>query len=315
MKTCPTCNRTYADALRFCLEDGATLVRTEQSAGPTMTMPAQAAFQSPPPPPTLQMTSKPSMSVIKTLTHAFFAPAPMFDSFPALRTFSPAAIRFVMAAVIILISLVAYNVAYLVVVGSGKITAAAMEVSPQTANLSEDQKQRALIMQQSPTFQVFTQGTRFGLLIVLTLASFFLGGLIYWLGAILFKSKMNYMQALLVWTYATLPATVVWLLANMFALLIWPPETNIAIVTGGNGVVHANLGALFTVETLPLPVYVVALSALDLFEFYGLGLAVLGLRRVAGIHWLTSFAIVIFVWLIGLMYRITMAGVVGALMK
>lgn len=315
MKLCPTCNRTYADTLRFCLEDGATLVRTEQSAGPTMTLPAQSAFQPLPPPPTLQMTSKPSMSVIKTLTHAFFAPARMFDSFRELKTFSPAAGRFVVAAVIILISLVAYNVAYQVIVGSGKIAVAAMESSPQAANLSEDQKQRALIMQQSPTFQMFTLGMRFGLLIVFSLASCFLGGLIYWLGAVLFKSKINYMQALLVWTYATMPVTVVWLLANMFVLLIWPPETNIAIVTDVNGVVHGNLGAFFTVTSFPLPVYVVALSAFDLFEFYGLGLAVLGLRRVAGIHWLTSFGIVIFVWLIGVMYRITTAGVMGALFK
>jgi hypothetical protein len=70
MKICPTCNRTYADALRFCLEDGTTLVRAEPAAGPTMTMPAQPAFQ-PPPPPTLQMTVKPSMSVGGTLTRVF----------------------------------------------------------------------------------------------------------------------------------------------------------------------------------------------------------------------------------------------------
>jgi foldase protein PrsA len=40
MKQCPTCNRTYDDAaLRFCLEDGATLVRLDSSDPPTMTMP------------------------------------------------------------------------------------------------------------------------------------------------------------------------------------------------------------------------------------------------------------------------------------
>ena len=308
MKTCPTCNRTYADELRFCLEDGATLVRAEQSAGPTMTLPAQAVFQPPPPPPTLQMTSKPSMSVIKTLAYAFFAPGRMFDSFRELTTFSPAAIRFVLAAVLIVISFVAYNVAYLVIVGTGKIAVASMEVSPNTASLSDQQKQSALLIQQSPTFQTITLATRFGLLIVLTLVSFFLGGLIYWLGAILFKSKIKYLQALLVWTYATLPVTIIWLLANMFVLLLWPPETNMAIVTGANGVVHANLGALFTVTSLPAPVYVVALSAFDLFEFYGVGLAVFGLRKVASIHWLVSFGIVIFVWLIGLMWRVSTAG-------
>ena len=314
MKICPTCNRTYPDAIRFCLEDGTTLVRSEQSAGPTMTMPAQAAFQTPPPP-TLQMTTKPSLSVIRTLTNIFFAPGRVFDSFRELNTFSPAAVRFIIAAVIIVIAAVAYNAAYVASIGSAQITRATMEVSPQTARMPAEQKERALQMQQTPAFQAFTLVTRFGLLIVLTLASFFLGGLIYWLGALLFKSKIKYMQALLVWTYASLPVVVIWFLVNMIVLLVWPPSTNMAIATGNSGVVHANLGALFTVTSLPIPIYVVALNSFDLFEFYGLGLAVFGLRKVARIHWLASFGIVIFVWLIGLMYRITTAGVVSAILK
>ncbi len=315
MKTCPTCNRTYADALRFCLEDGATLVRAEQGAGPTMTMPAQPAFQPPPPPPTLQMQAKPSMSVGATLTRAFFAPGRVFDSFRELMTFSPAVVRFLIAAAIILIAVVAYNVIFLASIGSQQLARASMAVSPQAAKMSPDVKERALQMQQSPTFQAFTLIMRFGLLILFTLASFFLGALIYWLGALLMKSKIKYIQALLVWTYASLPVIVIWLLANTIVLLVWSPSTNMAIVTGANGVVHANLGALFAVTSLPIPVYVVALGAFDLFEFYGLGLAILGLRKVARIPWIGSFGIVIFVWLIGVMWRISTAGLVSAFMK
>lgn len=315
MKTCPTCNRTYADALRFCLEDGTTLVRTEEAAGPTMTMPAQPAFRPPPPPPTLQIPVKPSMSVAGTLTRAFFAPARAFDSFRELTTFGPAAVRFLIAAPIIVIAIVAYNAFYLSVIGSEKIGRASIEASPTTANLPAEQKERALQMQQSPGFQVFALVMRFGVLIIFTIASFFLGGLIYWVGALLMKSKIKYMQALLVWTYASLPVVVIWALANIIVLLAWPPSTNMAIVTGDNGVIHANLGALFDVTRLPLPVYVVALGAFDLFGFYGLGLAILGLRRVARIPWIGSFGIVVFVWLLGVMWRITTAGLVSALMK
>jgi hypothetical protein len=315
MKTCPTCSRTYADALRFCLEDGTTLVRAEQGAGPTMTMPAQPAFQPPPPPPTLQMTVKPSMSVGGTLTRAFFAPGRTFDSFRELVMFSPAAVRFLIAAAIILIAVVAYNAIFLASIGSEQIARASMEVSPQAAKMSPDVKERALQMQQSPTFQGFTLIMRFGLLILFTLASFFLGALIYWLGALLMKSKIKYLQALLVWTYASFPVVVIWLLANTIVLLVWPPSTNMAIVTGASGVIHANLGALFDVKSLPIPVYVVALSAFDLFELYGLALAMLGLRKVARIPWIGSFGIVIFVWLIGVMWRISTAGVVSAFMK
>ena len=314
MKKCPSCNRVYDDQLRFCLEDGVTLVRTNESAEPTMTMPAQPPFQ-PPPPPTLQMPVKPSLSVAATVTQVFFAPARVFDSFRELTTFSPAAVRFLIAAAFILIAVVAYNVLYLAGIGSEKLARAAMEASPQFANMPVEQTERALQMQQTPAFLAFTLIMRFGLLILFTLASFFLGALIYWLGALLLKSKIVYMQALLVWTYASLPVIVIWLLANTFVLLVWPPATNVAIATGVNGVIHANLGALFEVTTLPVPVYVVALSAFDLFEFYGLALATRGLRKAARIPWMGSFGIVIFVWLIGVGWRISTAGLVAALMK
>jgi hypothetical protein len=314
MKKCPSCNRVYDDQLRFCLEDGVTLVRANESAEPTMTMPAQPAFQ-PPPPPTLQMPVKPSLSVAGTVTRIFFAPARVFDSFRELTTFSPAAVRFLIAAAFILIAAVAYNVLYLAGIGSEKLARAAMEASPQFANMPVEQRERALEIQQTPAFQAATLITQFSLLIVFTLASFFLGALIYWLGALLMKSKLNYMQALLVWTYASLPVRVIWLLANTFVLLVWPPATNMAIANGASGVIHANLGALFEVTTFPIPVHVVALSAFDLFEFYGLALATLGLRKAARIPWIGSFGIVIFVWLIGVGWRVSTAGVVGALMK
>lgn len=316
MKTCPTCNRVYDDAIRFCLEDGVTLVRSDHSPNPTMTMPAQAAFQPPPPPPTLQMPqAEPSVSTMGTLPLIFFSPGRVFDSFRELHTFSPAAIRFLIAAVIIVLALVGYNALYLARVGTERIARAGMALSPQVAKLPAEQQERALQMQQTPTFQAITLVMRFGTLIALSIASFFLGGLIYWLGSLLFKSKMKYMQALLVWTYAGFAPVVLWLIANTLVLLIFPPTTNMAITTGMNGVIHANPGALFTVTSLPVPVYVVALSALDLFEFYGLGLAMFGLRKVARIPWLGAIGIVLFVWLLGLFWRLTTAGVVGQILK
>ena len=315
MKTCPTCNRVYDDAIRFCLEDGVTLVRSDQSPNPTMTMPTQAAFQPPPPPPTLQMQVKPSVSTMGTLPLIFFSPGRVFDSFGELHTFSPAAIRFLIAAVIIVLALVGYNALYLARMGTEQIGRAGMALSPQIAKLPAEQQERALKMSQTPTFQAINLVTRFGSLIAFTIASFFLGALIYWVGSLLFKSKMKYMQALLVWTYSGLAYVLVWLVANTLVLLIFPPTTNMAIVTGVNGVIHANPGALFTVTSLPVPVYVVALSAFDLFEFYGLGLAMFGLRKVARIPWLGAIGIVLFVWLLGLFWRLTTAGVVGQILK
>ncbi len=170
-------------------------------------------------------------------------------------------------------------------------------------------------MRRNPAFQIVGNLIRFGLMLAWLVASLPLGALIYWLGVMLFSGTIAYLQALLVWTYAALPPTVVWMVANTIALFIGPPSTNMAIVRGSNGVIHANLGALFTVTTLPIPDHVVALSAFDLFAFYGLTLAVIGLKQVGRLTWLRSLAIVIPVWLIGVLCRVAIAASIGALVK
>jgi len=255
------------------------------------------------------------MSTTRSLTNILFRPGRVFDSFRDLTAFGSAAVRFLPAAAIVVVAMVAYNAIYLARIGSENIARATMAATPRMANVSAEQQERALQMQQKPAFQAFILALRFGLLILLLLASFTLGALIYWAGALLFKGKIKYMQALLVWTYAALPPVVIWMLANTSVLLIRPPTTNMAIVTGATGLIHANPGALFDVTMLPIPVYVVALGTLDVFEFYGLALAMTGLRRVARIPWIGSLGIVIFVWLIGVVWRIATAGVIGALMK
>jgi hypothetical protein len=289
-------------------------VRMDQSPEPTMTMPAQRAFQ-PPPPPTLQMPVKPSMSTVKALTLVFFAPGWVFDSFRDLTTFGPAAVRFLIAAPIIVVAIVGYSVLYLQQIGPERIARGAMEASSQFARMPAEQKERALQMQENPTFKAITWAMGFGRLLLPLLLSFFLGALIYWLGSLIFNRTFKYMQALLVWTYAALPATVLWALANTLVLLIRPPTTNIAIATGSAGVIHANLGAVFDVTAFPIPVYVAALSELDLFAFYGLALAMFGLRKVARIPWLGSIGIVVFVWLVGVVWRIGWAGLADVIMK
>jgi hypothetical protein len=301
MKTCPTCNRVFDDATLFCLDDGASLTTAQ-------------TFQVPPPP-TLRPPNEPSMSTPQTLACIFFAPTRAFASFRDVTTFTSTAVRFLIAAAIIVLATVAYNVIYPARIGSENIAQASIEVSPRLAGIPSEQKERALQMRRNPAFQIFGQIMRFGLLLITLLASLPLGALVYWLGAMLFKGAIAYMQALLVWTYATLPPTVLWMVANTLALFIWPPSTNMAIVRGSNGVIHANLGALFSVTTLPIPDHVVALSAFDLFAFYGLTLAVIGLQKVARMTWLRSLGIVIPIWLIGVLCRVAITASIGALVK
>jgi hypothetical protein len=315
MKKCPACNRPYDDTLRFCLDDGATLVRTDESATPTMTVPFQSSFQPPPPPPTVQMPHPPSLSTWRSLTNIFFAPARVFDSFRDVTTPGQAISRFLPAAAIIVVAMLSYNVIYLARIGPENIARASIATTPLMTNVSVATQERAIQQQRQSGFQAITLAVRFGVLIVMYLASFTLGGLIYWGGGLLFKGSIKYLQALLVWTYAALPPVVIWVLVNTLVLLISPPTTNMAIATGANGLIHANLGAFFDVTMLPIPVYVVALSTIDLFEFFGLALAMTGLRKTARIHWIGSFVVVIFVWLMGVIWRFGSAGVIGALMK
>jgi hypothetical protein len=314
MKKCPNCHRTYDDEIRFCLEDGATLEREGESASPTMTMPASPGFQAPPPP-TLVMPVEPSMSTGRTLLNIFIAPARALASFRDVTRFAPAVVRWLPAAALIVLATVAYNVIYQARVGPENIARASMEASPQLASLPSGAKEQALQTSQAPAFRAITLAIGFASIIAILLASMPLGALIYWLGAMVFRGPLKYMQALLVWTYATLPGTVLWFCANTITLFVWPPANPVAIVTGSSGVFKANLGALFTVESFPIPVYVAALGAFDLFIFYGLGLAILGLRTVARIPWIGAFVIVIFVWLIGVGWRTAAAGVASALVK
>jgi hypothetical protein len=261
------------------------------------------------------MPVKPSMSAGRTLLNIFVAPGRALTSFREVTAFSPAAVRVLIAAPIILIALLVYTALYLALVGQVNIARAALETSRQMSSVSPEQKEQAIRIMENPTYRVINLIMTFGLAVLMTLVSMPVGALIYWVGALIFKSRLKYMQALLVWVYATLPASVLWFVVNTITLLVWPPATNVAIVNGAAGVFPGNLGALFTLEFLPPPVYVVALSAFDVFKFYGLALAAFGLRKVGNIPWLGAFGIVFFVWLLGVMYQVSVAGVVAALLR
>jgi Yip1-like protein len=314
MKTCPTCDRTYDDEIRFCLEDGAILDRTGDSASPTMTMPAYPEFQAPPPP-TMVMPVEPSMTTGQTLLNIFIWPARALASFRDATTFSSAVIRVLPAAAIIVVATLAYSVLYQARIGSEKIARASMEATPRMASLPAEQKERAIQTAQQPAFRAVTMAMGFGFAIVLVLASMPLGALIYWLGAMLFKGQLKYTQALLVWTYATLPVTVLWFLANTITLFVWPPTDPVSIVTGASGVFKPNLGALFDIQAIPIPAYVAALSAFDLLVFYGLALSILGLRKAGRVPWIGALVTVTFVWLIGVGWRTATAAFTSAIMK
>jgi hypothetical protein len=316
MKTCPTCQRTYDDEIRFCLEDGGVLERSGEFASPTMTMPAAPVFQAPPPPPTLVMPVEPSLSTPGALAGIFISPGRVFESFRDVTTFGPAAVRFLAAAAIVILALVLFNLLYVVKVGPDTITRASLEANARTGNLPAEQKEQMLKVMENPTFQWGTLVGRFVGLVGFLILSFPLGALAYWVGALLFKSKLSYLQALLVWTYSMLATSLIWVIVNTVALFLWPPATNVAIALDANaGVIHANLGAFAEPTTLPASVTSAALGAFDLFALYGLVLATLGLRTVGRLPWIGALVTVLLVWLVGMGWRVAMAEVASMFIK
>lgn len=314
MKKCPACNHEYDDALRFCLEDGTTLVRTGELNHATMTMPAAPEFR-PPPPPTLVMRTAPSMSIGRTFVNIFVAPARAFTSFRDVAYFGPAVARFLLAAGIIVFVLMVYAAVYQAYFGLAEITRAAVDATPRISELQLDAKRRTVEMANNPTFRIVSLVTTFGGIAVYALASMPLGALIYWLGGLAFRAPLTYMKALLVWTFATLPPRVVWAIVNILTLFVWPPTSDLRIATGGAGVFPSNPAWLVPSTTLPLPTWVVALTAFDLFEFYGLALAVVGLRKAGRLPWWGSLVVVAPVWVAGIAWRIGSAGLINLLYK
>ena len=310
MKRCPSCNRQYDDEVRFCLEDGTTLLRTGPPVAATLTMPAQSGFQTETPA-AVQRSADPSMSVGATLANIFIAPARAFTSFRDVTAFAPTAVRLLIALAIILVALIAYSALYQTWIGYENIARAAVEASPRISELPSETRERTLQITQNPFFRIMNLVTNLGRIFITVVVGLPLGALIYWLGGMIFKAPLKYGQSLLVWAYATLPPVVLWSIANIVTLFVWPPTTNVGIVTGATGVFPSNPGALFAVTTLPLPAHVVAISALDLFEFYGLALAVVGLRKAGGLPWIGAAVTVAAVWTIGLIWRITTATLVN----
>lgn len=323
MKRCPQCNRTYSDeSLNVCPTDGTTLVAADEphadSAGsapaPTEVLPVGATpatedkppfgpppgFQPPPPPPLphKEQPTGPQLSTAETLTGIFFEPGRVFESFRVKA-------RFLAAGLICVIAFTAFNVIYLQRVGYDNLVNAEMEMNPRAADMSPEQKERAISMQTNPIFKA----VRYGAPLMNFVFVFAIGALLYLLGAMLMARPMTYPQALSVWTYSSYPPLLLAMLLNIILVFINPPTDDANIVRGQSGLVHANLSIL--VDTAAQPVLATMLASVDVFALYGLFLAALGMRKVARLSSGAAWTIVLALWVVGLIIRIALALVFG----
>jgi hypothetical protein len=120
---------------------------------------------------------------------------------------------------------------------------------------------------------------------------------------------MSYKQALSVWAYSSFPPTLLLMLANIVMLLVQPPDPADAAKSRG-GMIHANPSIL--VDGTQHPVLATLFGSFDLFIFFGLFLAAVGLHKVARLSKGAAWGIVIAIWLLGVILKLAFAAFSGS---
>jgi hypothetical protein len=244
---------------------------------------------------------KEAMSTPQTLTGIFFEPGRVFE---ALRV-RP---RFLVAGLVIVIAFLAYTVVFYQRVPYETVVRTAVENAPQTSNMPPDQKERVIEMQSGPVFK----GLAYASPLIGVAIFMALGGALYLLGTMVMARSISYKQAISVWTYSSLPPTVIAMILNIVLVSIKSPDDYDPAQAARRGLVRANLGLL--VDPTAHPVLGTALGSIDLLSFYGLFLAALGLRKVARLSTGSAWTIVLIIWVLGVILRIALATVTGGAM-
>ena len=262
---------------------------------PRENQPFQQEWQAPPPPvDNTPIVEPPQMSEVGTLGGIFFEPGRTFED---LRR-KP---RFIFGALLItlLTTVLTFSLAYKIGdENTREFIAQQMEKSPQTQSMSGEQKSKTIDLQ----FTVI-KVTRYliPLFVIIGLA---IGGLFYWLAIKAFGGSGNYLHALSIWIYSSIPPTVVMVIANCIVLLLKSTD-EIDVATSQRGVLAANPS--FLIDGKASPVLATLIGTLDIFMIWGWVLAAIGLRITGRISSGSAWGIVLILALIGLTFRILLS--------
>ena len=268
-----------------------------------MSDPNSTDFVPPPPPPqpVSEMMDAATMSTGQTLTGIFFEPGRVFES---LRE-RP---RFLAAAIVCTIALLAFTTLFFQRVGYERMITEAIESSPRSEQMTPEQKEQAIRVQTSPVVKAIYYCSP----IIVVALIIVVGAALYLLGSMLMGRQLRYKQALAVWTYASMPPIVVSMFLNIVLLFLKSPDDYDIVHASRRGLVQANLGLL--IDSKASPVMGTFLSSIDLFAFYGLFLAALGLKKVGKMSSGAAWGIVLTIWIIGVIVRSALAGITGGAM-
>jgi hypothetical protein len=251
-------------------------------------------------PPQPQTPDGPTMTTAETLTAIFFEPGRVFDSLRARP-------RFLVAALISALLLCIFTFALFQRAGYENMMRAAIENSPRADQMTPDQKEKAIAFYSNPVLK----GINYISPIIGVAIIFSAGAALYLLGVMLMGHSISYKQALAVWTYSSFAPIVLSLLVS-FVLLFLKSREDLETVQPGRSLARANLGIL--VDPKASPVLAAALGTFDVFVFYGLFLAALGLRKVARLSSGAAWGIVLGLWFLSLLFRVGLAAATGTVM-
>jgi len=238
--------------------------------------------------PATSATTGPEMSTAETLTGIFFEPSRTFESLRARP-------RFLVAGIILWVLSIILTAVIYMRVDMGQYMRERMERSPNAAQLSEEQKERQI------RFGKIAFMVAIPAITPITIAA---GGALYLLCVMAMGGAISYTKALSVWTYSSLPPSVLATLIAILVLFLKAPDS-----IDPEHLVVTNPGALMGEESSK--VLVATLTQFDLLRFYGMFLAAVGLRKVGKLSSGQAWGIVIGLWAIAAFLRIVLAVVRG----
>jgi hypothetical protein len=234
-----------------------------------------------------------TMSEPASLLAIFHEPGRVFESF-AIRP------RFLMAWIVVIVCVTGVNYLLVEKIGLESILRQRIESSSRTADMSAEQKEEIVAMQNGPFVRTLTHLSPPIAIIVI----FSLGGVFYWFGVNAAGGKTGFLGGLSVWVYSSLPPTLVLSIANI-AVILAKPAVDLDIESFESGLVALNLGA-FLGDGASAPLKAL-LGSIDLFSMWGWWLAAIGLQRVGKVSSFAAWGIVMILALTGITVKVVWA--------
>jgi hypothetical protein len=238
----------------------------------------------------------PEMSTAETLTGIFIEPTRTFE---ALR----ARPRFLVAAIIIVVLSIAVTFLVLNKIDYAAFMRDQITKGPRGDQMTPEQIDTAVGFWTGPIGKVVI----YVLPVFAATAVFAAGGALYLLGSMLMGGVIRYKQAVSVWTYSSFAPAVLGSIAAVIVVLLTPAEDINPSQPGG--IVRANLGVILPHGSSPA--LAALLGSFDLFTFYGLFLAALGLRKVGKMSSGAAWTVAGGLWAISVLIKVGWAAAFG----